>query len=108
MATNDSKQSNIETTLAANHRYFVRQTISTLCGLAIVSFVYVFLVSICQPNLARASLSSAYEGTVSFVIFISLFYLALVIMQLAKLITLHGKITAVEKANVANHIANGK
>lgn len=106
MATNNQENENNKTLLiTANHNYFVRQTISTFCGLIILSLIYLFILIMCQPNLERAAVDSTYENTGIFVILASLGYLALVVVQVGKLISLHAKVTAIEKENVAGYIA---
>lgn len=92
--------------LTTNHNYFVRQTISTVCGLVILSLIYLFILLMCLPNLERAATDSTYANTGVFVILASLGFLVLVIVQVSKLITLHAKITSIEDSFI--FVINGE
>lgn len=93
-----------ELLLATNHRYFVRQTVSTVCGLIILTFIYAFIAIMCSSTIAGGATSAGVSSSSGFLLFASLIYLALVTVQISKIITLHAKVTEVEKELVPDGI----
>ena len=93
MSGNDNKSTDKTLLLTTNHNYFVRQAISTFCGLVILTFIYAFIAIMCSSG---------------FLLFSSLVYLLIVIVQISKIIFLHARVTAVEKELVPNGVYSSK
>lgn len=51
MSGNDNKSTDKTLLLTANHNYFVRQAISTFCGLVILTFIYAFIAIMCSSTI---------------------------------------------------------
>lgn len=83
--------------LATNHRYFMREVVAIVCELSLTSVIYAFFVWMCLVLTGAGASDGAVVGTI-FVCLASLAYLALIIFELAKVISLHKKVTRVEDA----------
>lgn len=95
--------------LATNHRYFIRQTISTACGLVIISLIFMFIMMMCSATItsnANSLRPSDMTGTTAFMIAACIGYLVLFVIQLAKIISLHAKVTNIEDSFI--FVVNGE
>lgn len=85
----------LELILATNHRYFVRQTITTGCVILLLTICYVILLS-AAPSVA------------GWVILLSLVYLVIVLIVVYRLTKMHADVTAAESECVEGSYYNHK
>lgn len=83
--------------LATNHRYFVRQVVSVVCELLLVSLICAVFFGLCLAITGGASSESTIIVTVLMVL-ASLGYLALFVWEVTRIIKLHKQVTQVEDA----------
>lgn len=108
MSGNDNKSTDKTLLLTTNHNYFVRQAISTFCGLVVLTFIYAFIAIMCSSTIIEGATAAGVSSSSGFLLFSSLIYLLIVIVQISKIIALHAKVTAVEKELVPNGVYSSK
>lgn len=69
MSGNDNKSTDKTLLLTANHNYFVRQAISTFCGLVILTFIYAFIAIMCSSTIIEGGYGSRSVQLVWFLTF---------------------------------------
>lgn len=87
--------------LATNHRYFLRETVATVCRLVILGFICTIATFICSGLAAAMTASvrgdtAAAVGFYGLAIILWIIYLVVAIVYVARLLTLHKEITKVE------------
>lgn len=95
--------------LATNHRFFVRYTVTAVLKVVISTIIvsiFAYLLMIIATSLIEETTYTTNVGDslgIILVILIVLFaYIIYVLTQIAKVFTLHKKITEIEKENVPN------
>lgn len=99
---------NTDLLLATNHRFFVRYTILAVFKVILTTiflsvFAYIMMgisASLVQKSVYAAEVNSGSLGLIFFIIVVLFVYIIYVLTQIAKVFTLHKKITDIEKENI--------